>query len=540
MKFTKRAVALVLSLVMVASLSAVLASADYSFVKNGAELEVADGVVHTPYTITSDYNGKTSVDAHALTFNPDDGYMPIVFSAYAGWCSTLGKQYEQATGSRYGYDVVAIINGSYFSMADGTLVGITISDSRVACAHVGWSGDLVTFGSDGSIRVVRSQLDYKLYINGEFVTQGPAPGYPFHYYYNEIDVTKFLVPGENTIAVHTYYQGLLNRVWVSADLRHGLVLDLYADGNKLCESDESWKCAYHTGYTACGKFGYDTAYAENYDAGSPEYAFALPAFDDSAWEYAKFKTADDHELFLQPTQQLDIYDVKPASLTKTAAGYMADFGFEAVGYLKFAATGKKGDVIVMHYAEELADDGSLRWKMRCNCDYEEKFTLSGREGDVLSQYDYKAFRYAELILPEGVTVDPESLVFTVRHYPFKEVKHYTGKNERLAAIYKLCSDTVKYGVQECFVDCPTREKGQYLGDVTIAGIASAALTGDPAMMKKALENYTQSSFICKGLMTVAPASLMQEIADYSLQFPFQVLWLYRYTGDLAFLRQMYP
>ena len=235
---------------------------------------------------------------------------------------------------------------------------------------------------------------YKLYINGEFVTQGPAPGYPFHYYYNEIDVTKFLVPGENTIAVHTYYQGLLNRVWVSADLRHGLVLDLYADGNKLCESDESWKCAYHTGYTACGKFGYDTAYAENYDAGSPEYAFALPAFDDSAWEYAKFKTADDHELFLQPTQQLDIYDVKPASLTKTAVGYMADFGFEAVGYLKFAATGKKGDVIVMHYAEELADDGSLRWKMRCNCDYEEKFTLSGREGDVLSQYDYKAFRYA--------------------------------------------------------------------------------------------------------------------------------------------------
>ena len=128
----------------------------------------------------------------------------------------------------------------------------------------------------------------------------------------------------------------------------------------------------------------------------------------------------------------------------------------------------------------------------------------------------------------------------MRHYPFKEVKHYTGKNERLAAIYKLCSDTVKYGVQECFVDCPTREKGQYLGDVTIAGIASAALTGDPAMMKKALENYTQSSFICKGLMTVAPASLMQEIADYSLQFPFQVLWLYRYTGDLAFLRQMYP
>ena len=34
---------------------------------------------------------------------------------------------------------------------------------------------------------------YKLYINGRFVTQGPAPGYHFNYYYNEIDVSDFLV-----------------------------------------------------------------------------------------------------------------------------------------------------------------------------------------------------------------------------------------------------------------------------------------------------------------------------------------------------------
>ena len=54
--------------------------------------------------------------------------------------------------------------------------------------------------------VVRISADdyYKLYINGVYVAQGPAPGYPFHYYYNEIDVSKYLVKGENTIAVHTY------------------------------------------------------------------------------------------------------------------------------------------------------------------------------------------------------------------------------------------------------------------------------------------------------------------------------------------------
>ena len=32
---------------------------------------------------------------------------------------------------------------------------------------------------------------YKLYINGKFAGMGPAPGYHFHYFCNEIDVTGF-------------------------------------------------------------------------------------------------------------------------------------------------------------------------------------------------------------------------------------------------------------------------------------------------------------------------------------------------------------
>ena len=40
------------------------------------------------------------------------------------------------------------------------------------------------------------------------------------------------MPGENTIAVHTYYQGLINRVWISGDGRHGLLLDLVVDGKE--------------------------------------------------------------------------------------------------------------------------------------------------------------------------------------------------------------------------------------------------------------------------------------------------------------------
>ena len=46
---------------------------------------------------------------------------------------------------------------------------------------------------------------YKLYINGRYVCQGPAPGYHFAYNYNEYDITDFIAEGRNTLEVSVYY-----------------------------------------------------------------------------------------------------------------------------------------------------------------------------------------------------------------------------------------------------------------------------------------------------------------------------------------------
>lgn len=43
-----------------------------------------------------------------------------------------------------------------------------------------------------------------------------------------------------------------------------------------------------------------------------------------------------------------------------------------------------------------------------------------------------------------------------------------------------------------------------------------------------------------GLWRWLPGSLMQEIADYSLMYPYEVYRYYCYTRDLAYLREIYP
>ncbi len=166
MKPTKSLLALVLAFAMVGSLASVFAFAAYGLKATSSAFEVDDNVFHTAYEITSGENGNTTT-AQALTFDPDDGYLPLVYACNAGWASKLETQFDRASLERWGYEPVAVINGSFFSMADGTLVGVTVTDGRVTCAHTGYSGEMVTFDNTGKMKVVNSCLDYKLFVNGK-------------------------------------------------------------------------------------------------------------------------------------------------------------------------------------------------------------------------------------------------------------------------------------------------------------------------------------------------------------------------------------
>ena len=379
---------------------------------------------------------------------------------------------------------------------------------------------------------------YKLYINGRFVTMGPCPGYHFHYYYNKIDITDYLKPGDNVIAVHTYYQGLINRVWVSGDCRHGLIMDVVGPQGLLLCSDEQFRCHAHTGYMPCGIVGYETQFMEQYDSGAPEVGFERPEFDDSAWENASIRAHLDYELYEQPTQQLVVESVAPVSIETRGRLVRCDFGGMYVGYLSAIATGKRGSAIELRCGQELREDGSVRSDLRCNCRYEERWILSGGK-DELKQYDYKSFRYAEFELPEGCELASGSIRLLARHYPFELHAAPNAGDAQSLAVWELCVRSLKYGVQEVIQDCMDREKGQYLGDGCYTALAHMIATRDPAIARKLIDDSLRSAFVNPGLMTCSTCSFMQEIAEYPLMLPFTMLAYWRLTGDAAQLEQWY-
>ncbi len=380
---------------------------------------------------------------------------------------------------------------------------------------------------------------YKLYINDSYVCQGPAVAYPWAYSYNELDVSRYLTEGRCRIAVHVYYQGLENRAHNSRDNHMGLICDLFCDGKFIFGTSKYWQYYKADEYQSGGIIGYSTQFLENLDftkkmsvSEAIKHGATFPACE--LYEHG-------HIFKNQPDVVLQEERMVPKKIIPTPEGYHIEIPTIVVGHFYAVAYGERGEQIIVLCGEETEKDNEqkTRYAMRNGCTYKEICTLSGGR-DELDFYDYKGFRFVDLVCKKE-SVDPDSFCAIVQHYPFDDsCGRLKTNDETLRKIWDLCRNTAKYATQSGFLDCPTREKGQYLGDFTVSGLAHLYLTGDCALYLKALCNFAESARICPGLMAVAPGAYMQEIADFSLQYPLQVLNYYNYSGDMDSLRSLFP
>lgn len=379
---------------------------------------------------------------------------------------------------------------------------------------------------------------YKLFVNGEFVGEGPAQSYPFSYNYNCYDVTDLIKNGENNIGVHLYYQGLFNIHLVSADNLCGLVAQLeitYADGTTdTIISDRSWQCAECDAFPTRHFYGWQTAFAEDID---------LAKWPEDWYGNVKGKVCvvatpypGPYTLVPQITPPVKFEKVYPAEIKKIQNGYFIDFGKELTGSPIFSLKGKCGDIVVMRFGEELNDDGSVRYQIRANCNYNEIITLCGEQKTV-EYFGYKGFRYMEILnAPEDFDVN--ELYVLQRNYPFPEKPAvFESSSELLNSIWKMCELGVKIGTQDTYYDCPTRERGGFVGDALITGLSHLILTGDVRIYKKFIMDCINTSRHAPVIPCHLPVYHINFLVDYSFLIPLFLEEYYNYTGDAQFVKK---
>lgn len=388
---------------------------------------------------------------------------------------------------------------------------------------------------------------YHLYINGQFVGQGPAPAYHFHYNVNTWDVGDRLVAGHNVIAVDVYYQGLRNRVWNSADYRQGMFAELRVAGQGpepvVLATDDTWRIKISQAHRIAGVIGYDTQFQEDIDGRLIDWGWSEVGFDDSGWMPPAVRDLKDTDYTFvdQVTPPLAVYSVGPVAARQMATDrYQFDFGRETTGRIALRMSGSAGHKVEVRCGEELNSDGTVRYQMRCNCTYRDYWTLAGRPQEHVEFFDYKAFRYVEVV-NSPCPLSAADIRVIARHYPYDErAAALRCSNPVLDDVWTICANSVRDCAQEVIVDCPSREKGQYINDAAVSAHSHMLLTGDTRLTRKVLEDAALSRHVCPGLLAVAPGSHMQEIAEASLLWPVLLWEYYLHSDDLAFVREMLP
>lgn len=133
---------------------------------------------------------------------------------------------------------------------------------------------------------ITADTRYVLHVNGERVGQGPARGFPDHYFVDTWDVTPLIRPGgANVIAVQVLHFGVAT--FQSLATRGGLIADLTVDGEQVLVSDDAWRVTSPGGVQPrSNRVSCQLGFVEFVDAREFSLDWTWPEFDDSAWEPA--------------------------------------------------------------------------------------------------------------------------------------------------------------------------------------------------------------------------------------------------------------
>ena len=143
-----------------------------------------------------------------------------------------------------------------------------------------------------------------------------------------------------------------------------------------------------------------------------------------------------------------------------------------------------------------------------------------------------------------VQADPSKVRFvreSFRHRTYfdEPTGEFRCGDERLNRIWRLGIDTLRACSEDAVVDNPTRERGQWLGDVLLATYIAAAGYNDLRLFRRSLEQSAycaEKNGLVAGLNPGGPSFL----STYAAQWFTAVVNYFDLTGDRTVLEALYP
>jgi alpha-L-rhamnosidase len=404
----------------------------------------------------------------------------------------------------------------------------------------------------GTSPVVRARVyvaagqQYELHVGGQVADRGAAYSYPGEGYYRTVDVTHLLKAGRPVVvgALSHWYGAGQGRPKGEPGLLMRVVVE-HADGTRqVVVTDGSWQVARGPWKKTAYRNGDGRDYVEDVDGTAEPLGWDRPGFDASSWTAPQVLGVHPAGVFTHLQAQesaLTRQTVHPVKVTKLASGaVVADFGkiIPAVPLVRFR-DGVKDRAVTMTAGYLLNPDGTVSNSSHDNQGTDLTYRYTERAGDqTFRAFTYEGFRYLQVDAPAG------DVAAVVQHTDVPDQARLRTSNAGVDAAYDLMMRSALYDSQEQFLDTPTREKGQFLGDTVDVSLATMAGYGERRLTRKAIREFiaSQARYWPDGrLNAVYPnGDGARDIPDYTEMFPGWVWQYYLQSGDTATLKAAYP
>jgi hypothetical protein len=131
---------------------------------------------------------------------------------------------------------------------------------------------------------------YKLYVNGHFVSLGPARGDVYNWNFATVDIAQYLTTGKNTLAAVVWNYAERKPVAQISFNQTGFIIQGNTTVEEAVNTNETWLCLKDEAYTPWDGgtvLGYFVVGpGECVNASAYPWGWELPAYDDSHWKKA--------------------------------------------------------------------------------------------------------------------------------------------------------------------------------------------------------------------------------------------------------------
>lgn len=430
---------------------------------------------------------------------------------------------------------------------------------------------------------ISADTRYQLYVNGYLAGLGPQISSPGHWKYDSYNLSGLLRAGENKIAVGVYSFGdHAGRAMITS----GPALWSRLDHPGKPDFERNWKVSRAEGtFFNRMKQGKDIRggfltpsmdslvdderpHYWNYPEGNPgRQVPAIPLKDSSHYGPLKERNIRYLEMQMERFRNVVRQSGPVENLLVTADAFtfrvpaqstvkmLIDNQVLTTSYPFLLYSGGKGGNIRITYAEALyspgedgeADPENLLKGNRNRIEnkemtghYDRIFPDGGKDRIFFPSW-FRVFRYVEL----EVTTAEEPLVIRDFHsnftaYPFTELSFFESPDPLLDKIRETAWRTMRLCSWETYMDCPYYEQLQYVGDTRIQALVSLYGSGDPLLMRNAIEQFAISMGEDSLTRAAFPSQGNARIPPFSLFWSLMIRDYYFHVGEPDFVFDLLP